>query len=106
MLGSVAHLVAGVVLGSGVTAIAVTAAADDSYFDDQISHWEVLTTRAGPGAVAVFLVGAAVAAALALACVVRGLLPRRRAFTLPLLVVVPLYTVSVLLAWATLVGGH
>ena len=104
--GSTLHLTVGAILIAGVAGLAATAAADDSYFgNDRITHWEVLTTRTGPGTVAVFLAGAGVAGALALGCLVRGLLPRGRAFALPLVLVVPSFAIAFLLAWVTLVGG-
>ena len=104
--GSVPHLVVGTVLTAGLTGLAVAAAADDSYFvDGGISHWEVLTTRTSAGAVALFLLGAAVVAVLALACLVRGLLPTRYAFPLPLRAVALISAITFLLAWVTLVGG-
>ncbi|HET7807775.1 MAG TPA: hypothetical protein VFK71_04705 [Gaiellaceae bacterium] len=104
--GSAMHLTVGAILIAAVAGLAVTAAADDSYFgNDRITHWEVLTTRTGPGTVAVFLAGAGVAGALALGCLVRGLLPRGRAFALPLVLVVPSFAIAFLLAWVTLVGG-
>jgi hypothetical protein len=104
--GSALHLTVGTILIAGVAGLAATAAADDSYFgNDRITHWEVLTTRTGPGTVALFLAGAGVAGALAFACLARGLLPRHRAFALPLVLVVPSFAIAFLLAWVTLVGG-
>jgi hypothetical protein len=104
--GSALHLTLGATLIAAVVGLALTADADDGYFvNDGITHWEVLTTRTGPGTVAVFLAGAGVAGALALACLVRGLLPKGRAFALPPVLVVPSFAIAFLLAWVTLVGG-
>jgi hypothetical protein len=48
----------------------------------------------------------ALAGGFALACLVRGFLPKRLAFALPILLVLPAYVFSWLVAWFGLAGGH
>jgi hypothetical protein len=102
---SIRHAVAGAVLAVGVTWLGFLAAADDDYYQDSVSRWEH-ATRGGRGPVALVVVGMTLAAGFALACLVRGFLPRRVAFALPILLVVPAYLIAWWMAWFGLAGGH
>ena len=92
-------------LAAGVTWLGVLASGNDDYYHDSVTRWEH-ATRGGSGAVALVVVGTTLAGGLALACAVRGLLPRRLAFALPILLVLPVYAFAWVMAWFGLAGGH
>lgn len=102
---SIRHLVAGFVLAAGVTWLGFLAAANDDYYHGSVSRWEH-ATRGGSGQLALVVAGMALAGSVALAYVARGLLPRRAAFALPILLALPTYVVAWWLAWFGLAGGH
>lgn len=95
----------GFVLAAGATWLGFLAAANDDYYQDSVSRWEH-ATRGGGGPVALVVVGMTLAGGFALACVVRGLLPRRLSFALPILLVLPAYACAWVMAWFGLAGGH
>jgi len=92
-------------LAAGVIWLGLLAAANDDYYLDSVSRWEH-ATRGGSGTVALVVVGMTLTSGLALACVVRGLLPKRLAFALPILLVFPAYLVAWWMAWFGLAAGH
>jgi hypothetical protein len=92
-------------LAAGVVWLGSLAAADDGYYHASVSRWEH-ATRGGSVPVALVAVGVALAGGFALACLVRGFLPKRLAFALPILLVLPAYVFSWLVAWFGLAGGH
>ena len=102
---SVRHLAIGSLLAAGVVWLGSLAAADDGYYHDSVSRWDH-ATRGGSGPVAFVVVGMTLAGGFALACLVRGFLPRRLAFALPILIVLPAYASAWLMAWFGLAGGH
>ena len=102
---SIGHLVAGSVLAAGVTWLGFLAAANDDYYHGSVSRWEH-AIRGGSSQIAFVVAGMALASGVALACVARGLLPRRAAFALPILVVLPTYVVAWWLVLFGLAGGH
>ena len=96
----------GCVLAAGVARLGFLAAGNDSYYyPSAVSRWEH-ATRGGSGPVALVVVGTTVAGGFAMACVVRGLLPRRLAFALPILLVLPAYAFAWVMAWFGLAAGH
>jgi ABC-type antimicrobial peptide transport system permease subunit len=105
MPSSVQHLVTGFALAAGVTWLGFLAAGGDDYYHDSVSRWEH-ATRGGTGAVVLVVVGMTLAGGFALSCVVRGLLPKRLAFALPIVLVIPAYLVAWWVAWFGLAAGH
>jgi hypothetical protein len=102
---SVPHLATGFALAAGVFWLGLLASGNDDYYHDSVTRWEH-ATRGGSGAVALVVVGTLLAGGFALACVVRGLLPRRLAFALPILLVLPAYVFAWVMAWFGLAAGH
>jgi hypothetical protein len=104
---SIRHLITGSLLAAGVVWLGSLAAGNDDYYHDSVSRWEH-AIRGGSGAVALVVVGTMLAGGLAVACVVRGLLPRQLAFSLPLpiLLVLPAYAFAWVMAWFGLAAGH
>jgi hypothetical protein len=87
---SVRHLAIGSLLAAGVVWLGFLATEDDGYYLDSFSRWDH-ATRGGSGPVAFVVVGMTLAGGFAFACLVRGLLPRRLRFALPILLVLPIY---------------
>jgi hypothetical protein len=92
-------------LAAGVGWLGSLAAADDGYYIDSVSRWEH-AMRGGSGPVAFVVVGVTLSGGVALACLVRGLLPRWLAFALPISLVLPAYVFGWATAWFGLAGGH
>lgn len=105
MPSSFRHLAIGSLLVAGVVWLGSLAAAQDGYYVDSVSRWDH-ATRGGTGPIAFVVVGMSLAGAFALACLVRGLVPRRLAFALPILLVLPAYALAWVMAWFGLAGGH
>jgi hypothetical protein len=87
---SVRHLAIGSLLAAGVVWLGFLATEDNGYYLDSFSRWDH-ATRGGSGPVAFVVVGMTLAGGFAFACLVRGLLPRRLGFALPILLVLPIY---------------
>ena len=103
---SIRHVVTGFVLAAGVTWLGILAGQDDPYYyPTAVSHWEH-ATRWGSGAIAVVVAGLAVAGGLTVACLARGLLPNRLAFSVPIPLALVAYAVASWMAWVALAGGH
>jgi hypothetical protein len=103
---SIRHVVTGFALAGGVTWLGILAGKDDPYYyPTAVSHWDH-ATRWGSGAIAVVVVGIALAGGLAVACLARGLLPNRLAFALPIPLVLGACAVAFWMAWVALSGGH
>jgi len=99
------HLAIGSLLAAGVAWLGFLATVDDGYYLDSVSRWDH-ATRGGSGPVAFVVIGMTLAGGFAFACLVRGVLPKRLGFALPILLVLPIYVFAWVMAWFGLAGGH